>query len=187
MWTLVGPAVGVPATRPARNRLLLRAADAPSMLLGWSQRPLELGVHAAQTFPGIRLGKRERGQDRLRWLARSVGPDGGFGRGRQLLRLRMDKRAVHDITVARDHRTRDELEEALVRRRPLQRVGVPERERSAFLDQVAGKYDAGVGDDDDQVVVRVASAQVVELDRSPSDLDRATVGDRPVGGNDLHL
>ena len=73
------------------------------------------------------------------------------------------------------------------RLRPVQRVGVLEGRRRALLDQVADDAHAGVRDADDDVVVGVPTAGVMQEDPASAEVQLRLAGEGPVGQGELHV
>ena len=87
--------------------------------------------------------------------SRGTRPSGGPRTpGRRRRRGRARPRRSRASTSARD------------RLGPVERVAVAEERRRAVLEQVAGEQDVGVRDDDHDVVVGMAAAEVAQLDRT---------------------
>ena len=88
---------------------------------------------------------------------------------------------VGHVAMPRHDGARAEGDQALERGRPVERIAVPEIRRRAVLQQVAGEEDPDGGHREDDVRVRVAAAQVAQLDLPSAHVDRGPLGERDGG------
>jgi hypothetical protein len=110
-----------------------------------------------------------------------VEPPRGRHDGFELAELALDEGPIADRPVARNDRPADEAEEAPHGRRPLDRVAVAEVRHRVVLEEIAGEEDVGIGENDDDVGIGVAAAQVREVYPATADVEGRRLDERPLG------
>ena len=82
----------------------------------------------------------------------------------QLLELTRDEVRIDLAAVAWDNGPGAMVEHRAQCLRPLERVGIREEGRSTFFDQIPNESGRGIGNDDNDIRVRVPPSEMQELD-----------------------
>ena len=110
-------------------------------------------------------------------------PDRPAPRSRPAARGRRQRRPRRHV---QHHRPVDAGEYTVQSPRPVQRIGVAEHRRGAFLDQVAGEQHAGCRDRHDDIAVGVAESVMSNDNRSAADVEFDGIVDQRVRRCYLH-